>query len=120
MTYIPKRLHKWTLPECYIGEHWEGFYSAGFGQTRDSDALERSNFAEILIALKSFMGQEIPDGYGADSGGPAVRVVTEDHWAVGWVEWIAIHESCDGALKIVFDSAVSTTWPFSMTTTRSQ
>lgn len=22
-----------------------------------------------------------------------VRVVRESHWAVGWVEWIAIHES---------------------------
>jgi hypothetical protein len=28
-----------------------------------------------------------------------VHVVRESHWAVGWVEWIAIHESDDAALR---------------------
>jgi tRNA G10 N-methylase Trm11 len=29
-----------------------------------------------------------------------VRVVRENHWAVGWVEWIAIHETAIEQLRI--------------------
>jgi hypothetical protein len=42
----------WSHPECYSGQTWEGYYSAGFGQSRDSDSLERSNFA---VAAKRWM-----------------------------------------------------------------
>jgi hypothetical protein len=54
----------------------ENLNSSGVGQSRDSDALERSNFACMLEAL------------GGESD--VVTVVRESHWAVGWVEWIAI------------------------------
>ena len=55
-------------------------------QSRDSDCLEQSNFAVMLAAL----------------GGETEKVVVvrESHWAVGWVEWIAIHEADTAALKI--------------------
>jgi hypothetical protein len=64
------------MPDSYFGATWPNSYSAGVGQSRDSDALERSNFACMLDAL----------GGGSD----IVTVVRESHWAVGWVEWIAI------------------------------
>ena len=32
-----------------------------------------------------------------------VIVVRETHWAVGWVEWIAIHQDDEKALKIADD-----------------
>ena len=76
----------WTLPANYAGEHWDDYYSAGVGQSRDSDALERSNFRCMLNAL----GDE----------SDTVIVVREGHWAVGWVEWIAIHKDDHAHLEI--------------------
>lgn len=84
LAYEPKHLKPWKLPECYIGAHWDGYYSAGFGQSRDSDALERSNFQCAWERLKSTSAQ----------------IVRESHWAVGWVEWIAIPASDSAALKL--------------------
>lgn len=87
-TYAPTHLQRWTRPECYVGAEWPEHYSSGVGQSRDSDALERSNFTCMLKAL------------GGESD--TVLLIRESHWAVGWVEWIAIHES-DGATLRVAD-----------------
>jgi hypothetical protein len=86
MAYEPKHLKRWTLPDNYVGEVWPAYYSSGCGQSRDSDALERSNFSCMLKAL------------GGES--ETVIVVRETHWLVGWVEWIAIHQDDDKALEI--------------------
>lgn len=80
---------RWTMPDCYFGETWPDYYSAGVGQSRDSDSLERSNFTAMLSAL----GGETE----------TVIVVRESHWAVGWVEWIAVHESDATALQCADD-----------------
>jgi hypothetical protein len=85
MSYTPTHLAKWTHPADYVGASWPDYYSSGFGQSRDSDALERSNFRCALAAL------------GGES--ETVVVVRESHWAVGWVEWIAIHQSDGNALR---------------------
>jgi hypothetical protein len=82
----PQNLKRWTRPANYAGASWPEYYSAGVGQSRDSDALERSNFRCMLSAL------------GGESD--TVIVVRESHWAVGWVEWIAIHETDSEALAI--------------------
>ena len=76
----------WTMPSHYAGEVWPGHYLSGVGQSLDSDALERSNFACMLKAL------------GGES--ETVIVVRESHWAVGWVEWIAIHQDDEAACAI--------------------
>lgn len=73
------------MPSHYFGEVWPDYYSSGVGQSRDSDALERSNFATMLRSL------------GGES--ETVIVVRESHWAVGWVEWIAIHATDDASLR---------------------
>ena len=86
MPYNPERLNRWTMPDHYFGAKWPEYFSAGVGQSRDSDALERSNFACMLRAI------------GGESD--TIHVVREGHWAVGWVEWIAIHESDAAALEI--------------------
>jgi hypothetical protein len=83
---IPKHLKRWSMPPSYFGPSWAEYYTAGVGQSRDSDCLEQSNFAVMLAAL------------GGES--ETVVVVRESHWAVGWVEWIAVHESDTTALKI--------------------
>lgn len=74
------------MPSHYAGETWPDYYSAGVGQSRDSDCLERSNFAEMLQLL----GGETE----------TVIVVRESHWAVGWIEWIAIHQDDEASLAI--------------------
>lgn len=84
---------KWTHPQCYAGATWEDYYSAGVGQSRDSDALERANFQAMRALLKACPEVEVGDEC-------SVQVVRESHWAVGWVEWIAIHESDAVALAV--------------------
>jgi hypothetical protein len=83
--YQPKRLERWTMPKDYFGAEWPEYYSSGVGRSRDSDCLEESNFDAMLAEL------------GGES--ETVQVVRESHWAVGWVEWIAIHESDEKALR---------------------
>ena len=88
--FEPKNLKRWTMPDSYFGATWPNHYSAGVGQSRDSDCLEQSNFATMLALL------------GGESD--VVTVVTENHWAVGWVSWIAIEADgtpeSDKALQI--------------------
>ena len=79
-------LKRWTHPECYIGPTWEGWY-VFLGQHRDSDCLTRSNFQCAFERLK----KHATDLESEDC--ESVQIVSENHWAVGWVEWIAIHES---------------------------
>lgn len=86
-------IQKWTRPQYYMGATWEDWYSAGVGQSRDSDALERANFQAMLTLLKECPEVEAGDEFG-------LQVVRESHWAVGWVEWIAIHESNTAALEV--------------------
>ena len=83
MSYEPKHLKRWTMPNSYFGAVWPNYY-VFLGQHRDSDALTRSNFTCGLKAL------------GGES--ETVEVVRESHWAVGWVEWIAIHQDDAAAL----------------------
>jgi len=66
------------MPNSYFGATWKGYYCF-LSQNRDSDILERSNFDSALV----FIGGESSDENG-------VQVVREGHWAVGWIEWIAI------------------------------
>lgn len=78
MSYTPSHLKRWTMPDDYYGASWPNHFGAPVGQSRDSSALERSNFECCLKAL------------GGESA--VVTVVREGHWAVGWIEWIAIED----------------------------
>ena len=90
--YQPKNLERWKYPKDYFGAEWYDYYSAGVGQHRDSDCAEQSNFDAMLKLL------------GGES--ETVQVVRENHFLVGWVEWIAIHQDDEKALKIA-DDAIS-------------
>lgn len=87
-----KAIKRWTLPDSYAGAHWPDYF-VFVAQHRDSDALTRSNFECGLEAL------------GGES--ETIIVVRERHWAVGWVEWIAIHESDTEALEAADDMLCS-------------
>lgn len=94
-------LSRWTRPSCYAGAQWPDYYRAGVGQSRDSSALERANFDAMLKALGGERNHpELADPNDDGAALSLVRVVRERHWAVGWVEWIAIHESATDALEI--------------------
>lgn len=92
-------LNRWKRPDNYIGESWDGWY-AFMGQSRDSDALERSNFDCALAALRALPEWNMPD-----DETPSRIIVHESHWAFGWVEWIAIHETDAVALSAANDIA---------------
>ena len=77
------RLRLWTRPDCYIGAEWPETY-VFLGQHRDSDSLDRSNFRSALAAI------------GGES--ETVHVITENHWAVGWVSWIGIDATDSAAV----------------------
>jgi len=80
-----KHIRRWRLPENYAGPEWpEYFVSAG--RHRDSEPLDESNF---FVTLRRLGGES-----------KTVKIVREWHWAVGWVEWIAVHESDKRALRI--------------------
>lgn len=85
---LHESLTRWEVPDSWFGQHWDGYF-VGLSQHRDSDALDRSNFRAALEAL------------GGES--ETVQVVREGHWAVGWIEWIAIHESDEKALTIQYE-----------------
>lgn len=84
--YEPTRLRLWTMPGSYFGAVWPAYY-VFLSQNRDSDSLTRSNFAAALAAL------------GGEDDDETVVVVREFHWAVGWIEWIAIHQDNARALR---------------------
>lgn len=92
-------VREWQHPRDYAGATWEGWYSAGFGQSRDTDTLEASNFQVAWDALRPLSN---PDGISDDGedGVTDIRIVREGHWAMGWVEWIAIHGSNTKALAV--------------------
>ncbi len=90
VTYVPTHLSRWTHPSNYMGASWPDYY-VFLGRTRDSDALGRANFDG---GLKAIGGEQT-----ADDDTPLVAVVEESHWACGWVQWIAIHESATEALQ---------------------
>lgn len=97
---MTKHLKKWELPSHYAGAQWPDYY-VFLGRNRDSSALGRANFDAGLKAIggeKSDKDKEDPNDEGAALS--LVRVVRENHWACGWVEWIAIHESATEQLAI--------------------
>lgn len=100
MKYKPEFLNRWTRPKNYLGATWEDYYGSGVGRHRDSDVLECANFQAMLDAL-GFKNEITPDDCPVDDDGDPTRIIVrENHWAVGWVEWIAIHESDAEGLQI--------------------
>ena len=80
-----KNLKLWTHPQNYMGTTWEDYY-VFLSQTRDSDALERSNFIKGLEAI----GGEDPE---------MLVTAGANHWAYGWLDTIYIHKNAHTALQ---------------------
>jgi hypothetical protein len=91
--YTPETLQRWTLPSDYGGATWYDYYGSGVGRNRDSGPLDNANFDSMLEAL-----QEIPTPEDWPHDCACFQTVCENHWAVGWVEWIAIHDDATAHL----------------------
>jgi hypothetical protein len=83
-------LTMWTWPDNYIGSDWNGYYIGPCTMNRDSSPLECSNFDALIM--------EIPES-------ETVVIVQENHWAVGWVKWLAIHKDDASAIRKAEDIA---------------
>ncbi len=100
-THEPTHLKRWTYPRSYAGAEWYDHYGSGCGRHRNSEALERANFRAMLNALGFDADECAGDDCPLDTDDEPTRVIVrENHWAVGWVEWIAIHESDTDGLAI--------------------
>jgi hypothetical protein len=93
-------LKRWTHPRCYMGAEWEDYFGSGFGRSRDSKTLEESNFDVVQTKLAELPEWVPPDVEEGDEEPISRQVIRESHWAVGWVEWICIHESDAAALEL--------------------
>lgn len=91
----------WTQPDSWFGVRWDGWL-VFLGKHRDSDDLDQSNFAVALAELtECYTDSDWLDHADSSMGSvPPVYVVSESHWAVGWIEWIAIHPSCPKAVTV--------------------
>ena len=52
-----------------------------------------------MHALNTVLDVDAQDIPGCLDGDSSVQIIRENHWAVGWVEWIAIHSSNTAALE---------------------
>ncbi len=89
---------RWTLPGSYMGAEWPEHF-VFIKQNRDSDCLTRSNFRSGMKRLEALPPFTPPDSEGAEEEISSRFAVREFHWACGWVEWIAIHETDCAALE---------------------
>jgi hypothetical protein len=80
------KLELWTRPNNYLGQTWEGYY-VFLSQTRDSEALTRSNFECALDIIKNV-------------GEQSIVVSHERHWACGWLETILIPKENTDAIEV--------------------
>ena len=104
MTATSTLLSKWQLPRGYGGATWYGWLVAPVSTNRDADALIRSNFDRVRGDLEDTPDVSLRDP-DDDTDCPGWRVIRERHWAVGWVEWIAIHPDATEARKVAEDAA---------------
>ena len=89
-----EHLKRWKRPSNYMGAQWPEWY-VFLGRNRDSDCLTNSNFETGFEAVKA--ASTVTE---KDDEDIRPHIVSENHWAVGWVEWIAIHESDEAALEL--------------------
>lgn len=88
----------WTRPNSYMGPDYYDYYTLpqDCGITRDSDTLARSNYR---VALEMLGGESDA----SETDNPAVMVIRDSHWAVGWIEYILVHKDATDKVAILID-----------------
>jgi hypothetical protein len=98
-----KHLRPYRRPSDYFGATWYGYYPVD-GQHRDSGHLDQSNFEGIWAELEALQSDYTagPDDLNDNAEGEILDSVVRtvcNHWAVGWVETLYVHESNRAALE---------------------
>lgn len=78
---------RWERADNYIGEDYSDYFVV-FSKNRDSSILEKSNW--------DYMVDELGDLEG-------VEVVRFNHWAVGWIEALIVHEDAEETIDTATD-----------------
>lgn len=99
----PTTLTPWKHPEFYMGENWNGWFCSPVGVHRDSGPLDRSNWNVQRTALLALAQWHPAHEDEHEDEWQDVIEVTESHWAVGWVSWIAIHPTNLVAIELAED-----------------
>ena len=95
----------WSYPRDYGGQTWYGWYPV-VGRSRDSEALQNSNYRRVLEDLKALDTELLEadiDPRQGDYDSPGDSTVCDtccNHWAVGWVETVYVHSSNAAACKL--------------------
>jgi hypothetical protein len=77
----------WNLDETAEQAGWAGVALVPrIANNRDAHAYDVSNMA---AAVRIMTGQEYREGAGSTDYTDAVAVISLNHWAVGWIEWLA-------------------------------
>jgi hypothetical protein len=98
---------QWNTPEYYGGFDPVGDVMIA-GQSRDSDALERSNYETIFKFLRESEDQlakeypeEFDEAYKANGDELFIYDFRASHWAVGWVETLLMSRYAPDPLQRV-------------------
>ena len=89
-----RALEKWEHPSDYGGFSSDGDYFV-LAQTRDSDALERSNYERVFECLQ--------DAAEAVASPESVYDFRAGSWACGWIEYILIDKNAPESLIMEAD-----------------
>ena len=95
-----KYITKWQYPRFYMGASFTDYFLA-YSRNRDSKIMENVNFDAIVKALESANGEDIGYYYPEDT--EQVFLQRSNHFGVGWVDIILIHESETNLLSIADD-----------------
>ena len=82
-------LEKWERASNYLGTNYSEYYLV-CGHHRDSDYAQQSNF---IVATQRLGGESEPD----------VIIARFNHWAVGWVENLMVHEKAEEKVMVATD-----------------
>lgn len=99
-----QHLKPYERPSNYCGATWYGYYDVA-GRHRDSDVLANSNWDCWVAWLTELLGPEGVELEGDEDKEcvDAWVICRESHWAVGWVEFIRVHESVDPEILLKID-----------------
>lgn len=91
--YTPEFLKKWEMPRDYFGASFPDYF-VFVGTHRDADSLTRSNFE---VARQRLDAIPEPENW-TDDEAPVI-CPNFNHWAVGWIQSIFIHQDATEHLK---------------------
>jgi len=97
-------IERWERQPNYIGTEWYEYYQ-GPGLHRDSSITTQTNFevAQRMLEEAAEKDEEIWAARGYEPEGGALEYEHCNHWAVGWVDSLLVHEHAVLTLEVLMD-----------------